>query len=73
MAPLPPDWKPCKTSESGELYYFNFKSGESTWDHPCDDHYKSMYEEHKKKKEIQLKVIRHYISYICFLNYIFIN
>ena len=34
-APLPPSWKPCKTPE-GELYYFNFSTGESEWDHPCD-------------------------------------
>jgi hypothetical protein len=25
---------------SGEIYYFNFNNGESTWDHPCDEHYK---------------------------------
>jgi hypothetical protein len=25
---------------SGDIYYFNFSSGESTWDHPCDDHFK---------------------------------
>ena len=26
-APLPPDWKPCK-SPDGEVYYFNFSNGE---------------------------------------------
>ena len=26
-APLPPDWKPCK-SPDGEIYYFNFSNGE---------------------------------------------
>ena len=26
-APLPPDWKPCKSPE-GEIYYFNFQNGE---------------------------------------------
>ena len=26
-APLPPDWKPCK-SPDGEIYYFNFYNGE---------------------------------------------
>ena len=29
-APLPEHWKPCKTSD-GEIYYFNFSSGESVW------------------------------------------
>lgn len=27
-APLPEHWKPCKTND-GEIYYFNFSSGES--------------------------------------------
>jgi hypothetical protein len=34
---LPEEWKPCKTSDTEEIYYFNFKSGDSTWDHPCDE------------------------------------
>ena len=45
-APLPPNWKPCKTPE-GELYYFNFATGDSEWDHPCDEHYKSLYKTEK--------------------------
>ncbi|CAM9595571.1 unnamed protein product, partial [Sphacelaria rigidula] len=24
--------------------------GESTWDHPCDEYYRKLYEEEKKKK-----------------------
>ena len=47
-APLPPEWKPCQSPE-GELYYFNFQSGESVWDHPCDDHYRGMFQVEKKK------------------------
>lgn len=35
-APLPDKWKPCKTGDTEEVYYFNFETGESTWDHPCD-------------------------------------
>ena len=37
-APLPEHWKPCKTTDTDEIYYFNFSSGESTWDHPCDEY-----------------------------------
>jgi hypothetical protein len=48
-APLPKDWKPCKTQDTEEIYYFNFSTGDSTWDHPCDDYYRGMYEEHKNK------------------------
>lgn len=25
-------------------------AGESTWDHPCDEYYRKLYEEEKKKK-----------------------
>ena len=28
-APLPENWKPCKTVDTDEIYYFNFASGES--------------------------------------------
>lgn len=49
-APLPPDWKPCQTADSNDIYYFNFRTGESTWEHPCDEYYKKLYEEAKKKK-----------------------
>lgn len=24
----------------GDVYYFNFSTGESIWDHPCDERYK---------------------------------
>ena len=27
-APLPSEWKPCKT-DTGDVYYFNFKTGDS--------------------------------------------
>jgi hypothetical protein len=43
---LPEHVKPCKTNE-GEIYYFNFVTGHSTWDHPCDTHSKCLYEAHK--------------------------
>lgn len=46
QAPLPPDWKPCRSS-SGDVYYFNFRSGESRWEHPADEHYKKLYEKHR--------------------------
>jgi len=56
MAPLPKDWKPCKTKDTEDIYYFNFTTGDSTWDHPCDGYYKRLYEEEKKKKETVIKV-----------------
>ncbi|KAL7751732.1 hypothetical protein RI367_002731 [Sorochytrium milnesiophthora] len=47
-APLPPAWKPCQT-DKGEVYYYNFDTKESIWDHPCDDYYKKLYEKEKEK------------------------
>ena len=38
-APMPKEWKPCKT-DTGDVYYFNFKTGESIWDHPMDEVFK---------------------------------
>lgn len=62
-APLPDHWKAVyvlisklnikptywSETEDGEIYYFNFKSGESLWDHPCDKYYKNLFQEEKKK------------------------
>jgi centrosomal protein CEP164 len=48
--PLPEDWKACKTYDTNEIYYFNFKTGESTWTHPCDEYNRRLFEENKKKQ-----------------------
>ncbi|KAI5060036.1 hypothetical protein GOP47_0024456 [Adiantum capillus-veneris] len=48
IAPLPSDWKPCLTEED-EIYYFNFTSGRSIWDHPCDEYYRQVYKEEVEK------------------------
>jgi len=48
-APLPENWKPCQTGDH-EIYYFNFATGESVWDHPCDEYYRNLYHEEVEKK-----------------------
>eukprot|EP01083_Nonionella_stella_P009804 28082_1 len=48
-APLPPEWKPCKTDDA-DIYYFNFETGESRWEHPCDEYYKKLYKTEKEKQ-----------------------
>ena len=35
---------------SGRIYYFNFKTNESTWDHPCDGVYRQVLSEERKKR-----------------------
>ncbi|KAL4494537.1 hypothetical protein ABPG72_004439 [Tetrahymena utriculariae] len=47
-APLPQGWKPCQTQDE-EIYYFNFDTGESRWDHPCDEQFRKLYLEEKNK------------------------
>lgn len=41
ISPLPPDWKPCQDL-NGDIYYFNFSTGSSMWDHPCDVYYRQL-------------------------------
>lgn len=41
--PMPKEWKPCKT-DTGDVYYFNFETGESIWDHPMDEVFKARVE-----------------------------
>ena len=34
------------------MYYFNFSTGESVWDHPCDEYYRKLYDEEKQHKTL---------------------
>ncbi|XP_025097912.1 centrosomal protein of 164 kDa-like isoform X2 [Pomacea canaliculata] len=47
-APLPEHWKPCQ-DPNGHIYYFNFATGESIWDHPCDEFYRRMVTDERRK------------------------
>ncbi|CAF3900327.1 unnamed protein product, partial [Rotaria sp. Silwood1] len=49
MKPLPSGWKACQ-EENGELYYFNFNTGKSSWDHPYDEIYKTRVIQARDKK-----------------------
>jgi hypothetical protein len=48
--PLPEHWKPCQ-SPQGEIYYFNFATGESSWDHPCDDQFRRLFRMEKSRSQ----------------------
>ena len=39
-------------TSGGDIYYFNFTSGESTWDHPCDEFYRKMVQEERDKAKM---------------------
>jgi len=56
-APLPTPWKPCQAGDDGELFYFNFETGESVWDHPCDEFHRQLFaREYAKKYGLPLPV-----------------
>mmetsp|Transcript_38438 Transcript_38438/g.105882 ORF Transcript_38438/g.105882 Transcript_38438/m.105882 type:complete len:318 (+) Transcript_38438:47-1000(+) len=55
-ARCPPEWKPCQT-DGGEIFYFNFETGESMWEHPCDVHYKKLYEDVKGQSKPTAKPV----------------
>ena len=47
IAPVPKPWKACQSKE-GEIYYYNFETQESSWDHPSDDEFRKKYQRAKK-------------------------
>ncbi|XP_042329921.1 centrosomal protein of 164 kDa [Sceloporus undulatus] len=49
VAPLPAEWKPCQ-DVTGDIYYFNFADGRSTWEHPCDEHYRQLVALEREKR-----------------------
>ncbi|CAI5694438.1 unnamed protein product [Oreochromis niloticus] len=51
VAPLPPEWKPCQ-DVTGDIYYFNFTTGQSTWDHPCDEHYRRLVAQERERGQL---------------------
>ena len=48
QAPLPEFWKPCHKGDTDDIYYLNTATGDICWDHPCDVHYKNLYQHHKQ-------------------------
>ncbi|MEE6516355.1 hypothetical protein FKM82_025758 [Ascaphus truei] len=48
VAPLPAEWKPCQ-DVTGDIYYFNFSTGQSTWDHPSDENYRELVTQEREK------------------------
>lgn len=48
IAPVPPPWKAC-TENGDDVFYFNFDTGESVWDHPSDATFRALVEEHRAK------------------------
>merc|ERR1711871_1933267 len=49
VAPIPSPWKAC-TENGDNVFYFNFETGDSVWDHPCDEKYRELLEEERNKR-----------------------
>jgi centrosomal protein CEP164 len=62
--PLPYPWKPCRSHDTNEIFYFNFATGESVWDHPVDLHAQRQYrrEVMKKNKPCFIVSLQHTID-----------
>lgn len=42
----------CSQNVNGDIYYFNFSSGESTWDHPCDEYYRKLVVQERERTKL---------------------
>lgn len=49
-AELPDGWGTEESAEDGEVVYVNLKTGERTFVHPCDDYYKQLVMQERKKR-----------------------
>ena len=56
MAPVPAPWKAC-TENGDDVFYFNFETGESIWDHPAYERYRQLLEE-KRKENVAASIVR---------------
>ena len=56
VAPVPAPWKAC-TENGDDVFYFNFETGESIWDHPADERYRQLLEE-KRKEKLAASIVR---------------
>ena len=41
--------------QNGDIYYFDFSTGESIWDHPCDVKYRELYEQVREQRELEAR------------------
>lgn len=37
---------------TGDIYYFNFSTGQSSWDHPCDEHYRRLVAQERERAQL---------------------
>ena len=50
--PIPSSSPPPGSQDvTGDVYYFNFSSGQSTWDHPCDEQYRHLVDQERLRAQ----------------------
>lgn len=49
---LHPHLPQSKDMTGGDIYYFNFSTGQSTWDHPCDEHYRRLVIQERERLQL---------------------
>lgn len=49
---LSPLLLPRSQDVTGDIYYFNFSTGQSTWDHPCDEHYRCLVAQEREHAQL---------------------
>jgi centrosomal protein CEP164 len=54
-APLPSEWKACQSD--GDIFFFNFQTGESEWDHPSDVYCRKLYHSAKAERDQPVRVV----------------
>lgn len=47
-----PLFLPHSQDVTGDIYYFNFSTGQSTWDHPCDEHYRRLVAQERERAQL---------------------
>ena len=52
-APVPSPWKAC-TQNKDDIFYFNFETSESIWDHPLDEMFKATVERCRREKVLRV-------------------
>lgn len=63
---LPSEWVVCladgaEAQGAAEVFFFNRTTGESTWEHPCDEYYRRLFQKEKARNEPRLIVTLHSI------------
>ncbi|XP_078102797.1 uncharacterized protein cep164 isoform X2 [Sander vitreus] len=56
VTPLLSPFLPHSQDVTGDIYYFNFSSGQSTWDHPCDEHYRRLVAQERERAQLTAAV-----------------